>query len=210
MSDAAVRATLPVLREAGDPRLPQYVLSLHRPDGWTLREIGDALGVSRERARQLETRAYQQIQGGVRHDLSDLPTYTRRNARRMTAVASAMPPETVELLKTLNAGAQAYRKGHDIKPVQTFNKVVQNLLDAGVPMNEIARASGSSERTFRKRMTRYGIKSSHGKAVDTRAKTQADSKTLSTEPLEVSNEPPKRPCKWPDCPSRLGTGPCIH
>lgn len=204
MSDAAVRATLPVLREAGDARLPQYVVALHRPDGWSLREIGDALGVSKERARQIEVRGLEQIARGNRHDISDLPSYTRRKKRHATAVAAAMPPETAALVRSLNEHAKQYRKGRDEQPILTLVRVTKNLIDAGVPMNEVARAAGSDERTYRRRMKRWGLTARNAEEVQPEEKV--DSKTLSTE--ETPSQ--KKTCKWPDCPSRLGTGACIH
>ena len=201
MSDDLVVSVLPGLRQDRDPRLAQYVAALHQPDGWSLQQIGDALGTSREWVRVLEVRGYKQMAAGDRRDLTGLPTYSRRARKRMIAVASALPPETAEMLTTLNDEAQRWRHGKDKSNIIAFNKAVQLLLNAGVPMNAVARAVDQPVRSFRRRMNRWGVV---GPNIPPPVPREVDRKSL------TSTDGPRVPCKWPDCPSRLGTGDCIH
>lgn len=206
MSDDLVAAVLPTLRREHDPRLPQYVAALHQPDGWSLVQIGDALGTSREWARVLEIRGYKQIANGNRMDLSDLPTYSKRAKRRVIAVASALPPETAAMLTTLNDEAQRWRPGRDRTNILAFNKAVQLLLDSGVPMNAVARAVDQPSRSFRRRMNRWGV---IGPNNPEPVWEEVVRKSLTSD-IVANDDGPRLPCKWPDCPSRTGEGKCIH
>lgn len=157
MSDELVLSVLRTLRQTHDPRLPQYVAALHQPDGWSLQRIGDAMGTSREWIRVLEVRGYKQISEGNIQDLSGLPTYTKQKRRQAIAVATNLPPETAAMLTTMNEACQKWRPGRDESNMKAFNRLVQTLLNAGVPMSAIARAVGQPSRSFRRRMNRWGV-----------------------------------------------------
>lgn len=182
MSDDTATLALIQMKNDHDPRLPQYVVYLHRPDGWTLRQIARAIGVSPEWVRQLELKGMRQITEGDRKDLSDLPDASRRRIRTVKNVAEYLPPETVEMLATMNKQAAAYR-GHKEgrEQLDAFNKMVQLLLEAGVPINSIADALGERRMTFYRRMRRWDVRvpafEEHRKVVEAEPARQCDDPT---------------------------------
>lgn len=159
MSDESIALVLKILRGDHDERLAQYIVLLHQPDGWSLRQIAAGLKVSPEWVRQLELKGMEQIASGDRKDLTGLPRPTKRRAKTVQTAATYLPPETVEMLRTMNTTARAYRghKGPEVETIKAFNRMVQLLLDAGVPIGAIARALDEREETFYKRMRRWGV-----------------------------------------------------
>lgn len=158
MSDEGVEVALFRMRDEDDPLLPQYIVSIHGPQGWTLRQIAAAANLSPEWVRQLELKGMREIAEGDRKDLSALPRASRKRKRTITNVAEYLPPETVAVLKTMNEEAVAYRgKAHNKAKVESFNKMIQLLLDAGVPIRAIATALDEDYLTFYRRMRRWGV-----------------------------------------------------
>jgi hypothetical protein len=148
------------------------------------------MGTSREWVRVLEARGLKQIANGNRMDLTGLPTYTKQQRRRAVAVAYSLPPETMAMLKTLNDDAQRWRVGKDDSNVKAFNRIVQTLLDAGVPMNAIARGVDQPSRSFRRRMNRWGVIGPNN--------PPSDWKTSDSKPVRKSLTTVR--CNEPDCP----------
>ena len=189
MSDESVVLTLINMMEEDGERLPQYIVRLHGPDGWSLRQIASAIGCSPEWVRQLELKGMRQIAEGDRKDLSDLPLASRRRKRTIVNAAEYLPPETVAVLTSMNKEAESYRRGKAGRlQVEAFNRMVQLLLDAGVPMNSIARAVGANEETFYRRMRRWGVRSpafdKQGEVVKPKPKVKVDYCTDPTCPIK--------------------------
>lgn len=223
VSDAAVEVVLPVMRRENDPRLPQYVAYLHTGrSAWTLQRVAIVIGTSREWARILELRGKQEMADGRILSLEELPRYSPVRKPRSIGPSPVIPRPVEKLLRSLNEDAKQYRKGKDDTPSLMFNDVVRSLIDSGVPLASIARAAGADERGFRKRMTRWGIYANGGPANHPNGMLpKADRRNLRAKELEPHvvpvvaeptpvEAPSARPCRWPDCPSHLDTGPCIH
>lgn len=202
MSDDSVAAQLAIMRQERDERLPQYVAYLHQPTGWSLRQIGNALGTSREWARILELRGMTEIGDEGRKDLTGLPAFTPHKARKPSnPTPAAMPPATVALLKAMNADAQKYRHGHDSRHVVAFNTMVENLLDSGVQLNTISRAIGQTPGGFRNRMARWGVSPSNSKK-KTRSLTLTAMEEGQVKEAEKAPSSPTGSCDDPTCPVR--------
>lgn len=213
MSDELVASTLRRLHRSRDPRFRQYVAYLHKPDGWTLDAIAQAVGVSRQRIRVIEIDAYKEIDAGNVQDLSHLPVYMkRRKAHNPYLRPLAIPPVTAALLKDLNAQARDKTlRPKQRKPTQeTFLNLVANLVESGVSMAEIARAIGENPRAFRRRMERHKLTTTRPQRKSMQrvhAEQRLAEEQLAAEAASIAAG--QVPCRWPDCPSHTG-GACIH
>lgn len=168
MSDSEVEGTLRALRSGGDvDRLHQYIAVIVSPTGWTLREVGEALGCSYQRAAQLRNK-------GLRKralsplDLSNMPTPDERPARVVRQ--GALTGTVAERLRRLNRHAKGFRRGADPKAPLKFYALVANLHEQGFTYAEIARTLGENERQFVKRLARWGVtEGRHGQSLNVSA-----------------------------------------
>jgi len=221
LSDDAVAAVLPVLRRENDPRLPQYVVYLHDPRGWSLRELATTLNCSHEWVRLLEMRGRRQLASGDMQDISALPTKSARKRKGRNGPSTyIVDGRTAAALRRLSAKAQEYRPGKPLTDVRAFNKRVVELMERGVPMSAIAVAVQQNDRSFRRRMSRWNIRSNEGgragakapnKVVLLEEAARAKEEEEAREAAAVAAEQAARNvnCRWPDCPSKTG-GRCIH
>ena len=175
--------------EEKNPLLPQYIVSLHGPNGWTLRQIAAAIGLSPEWVRQLELQGMREIaRRGPERPVLPPPRQQqaeahRHQCRRVPATGNGGDAQDDE-----RGCCCLPRQGSNKAQVESFNKMIQLLLDAGVPIRAIATALDEDYLTFYRRMRRWGVRSpafeKQGEVVKPAPKVKVDYCTDPSCPIE--------------------------
>jgi transcriptional regulator with XRE-family HTH domain len=140
-----------------------YIYAL-RAKGWTLQAVGDSLGVTRERVRQLETQAIPELvylvqQAPGSYPVPELPT--EEVIVYSGAEHTEPKPETLARLKELQPIAQSIRWDHT-KGRAEAEEYTALLWEAhtqqGVSVYRLAKLLGITHGAIQFRFTRYGYK----------------------------------------------------
>ncbi|MDD4866190.1 MAG: sigma factor-like helix-turn-helix DNA-binding protein [Mycobacterium sp.] len=146
------------MRAAKDHRL-NTVLLLARDTGWTLQTLGDALGLSRERVRQLAECAYD-------CPTAELPTIPPLPPRPRTLPPPPPPKPTIdeptairlrelqELARTVNGVTPADSPAR--RASEELAELMADLVGKDITQSDIARACGISASAVRFRIGRHG------------------------------------------------------
>jgi len=158
---ADVAAALAGMRANRDPRLPAYTVQIRRA-GWTQKEIADALGVTRERVRQIEASA----QAVPDSPLRGLPRAPTRPAATRVTPPHSREPDVHVLDAALLTGLwiMSSRVRNNTPPdsrarraADLFDQTAAGLLRNGTTLPDIANAIGTDPRVLRSRLARHGI-----------------------------------------------------
>lgn len=155
-SKEVVMGVLARLHRQRHAHFAQYLSEVVGPSGLTLREAADALGVSPQRVSQLRSKGAK-ARKAEPFDLSAYPVLPQAPARPTRR--AGVPPGVVETLVRLNAEAKGYRRGEDPARAKRFYRMVSTLHEQGISYRAIARTLGESERTFMRRLARWGVTS---------------------------------------------------
>jgi len=137
-----------------------YIAAL-RHKGWTLQSIGSAIGLSRERIRQIETKIGQDLIDQIKmfpeeFPIPSLPVYTET---RTVYEAYEPKPETLARLKELKPFAQLVRS-HSPKYRAEAEEYAALLWKAHneekVTLYHLAKCLGVTHGALRFRLVRYG------------------------------------------------------
>ena len=140
-----------------------YVYAL-RSKGWTLQAVGDSLGVTRERVRQLESEAIPELvylvqQAPGSYPVPELPT------EEVTVYSGAEyvepKPETLARLRVLQPIAQAIRWDHTKgrAEAEEYTALLWKAhTEEGVSVYRLAKLLGITHGAIQFRFARYGYK----------------------------------------------------
>lgn len=154
------RHTLKGLRDSDDPRFPM-VLSVARMNGWTLKALGDAVGVSREWIRILVADADPEVGGRI----PDVPLPPRKPTppskppRRVLRIK----PEVAERLRAMAKTAAAVNGGtpadaRERRVSEEFTAALYALTEQGVSVRHIAKTLGMTRSAIQSRLARHGYR----------------------------------------------------
>lgn len=137
-----------------------YIAAL-RHKGWTLQSIGDAIGLSRERIRQIETKIGQELIDQIKmfpdeFPIPDLPVHTET---RIVYESYEPKPETLARLKELQPYAQLVRS-HSPKyraEAEEYAALIWKChSEENVTLYRLAKRLGVTHGALRFRLVRYG------------------------------------------------------
>lgn len=151
--------------EKDDTLVRNSYLAALRYKGWTLQSIADAVGLSRERIRQIEVQVGQDLIEQIKmfpeqFPLPDTPTITET---RVVYEAYEPSPKTLERLKELQPYAQLVRS-HSPKYRAEAEEYAALLWKAhneeNVTLYHLAKCLGVTHGALRFRLVRYGYMTS--------------------------------------------------
>ena len=138
-----------------------YIYAL-RLKGWTLQAVADAVGVTRERIRQIETKASPSL---ALHVLADPGSFPIPELETMEIEVLAPPvyvepsPETLARLLELQPLAQKVRYGHSTfrAEAEEYSALIWHAYSVeGVTLYRLAKRLGVTHGALRFRLARYG------------------------------------------------------
>lgn len=147
--------------EKDDTLVRNSYLAALRYKGWTLQSIADAVGLSRERIRQIETQVGQDLIQQIKmfpeqFPLPEIPTITET---RVVYEAYEPNPQTLERLKELQPYAQLVRS-HSPRYRAEAEEYAALLWKAhneeNVTLYHLAKCLGVTHGALRFRLVRYG------------------------------------------------------
>jgi transposase-like protein len=154
------RSLLVEMRENRDPRLPM-VFRVAKLNGWTLKSLGDAVGITREYVRQLIASANMDAS----MTLPDVPLAPRKPnpphkpPRRYLGVK----PEVADQLRDMqevaakvNGGTPADAPERRIS--EEFSAALSALTEQGVSVYRLAKALGVTNGAIQSRLARHGYR----------------------------------------------------
>jgi transcriptional regulator with XRE-family HTH domain len=140
-----------------------------RMKGWTLESVGQALGLTRERIRQLESRAkpIDAITILSNPGSYPVPEVPKRIIEEEITVYSEPSPEILARLIELRPIAETVRsnspRGREAAEEYTMLLNYAHVVE-GVPIYRIAKRLGVTHGAIRFRLVRYGYLSTNGKS----------------------------------------------
>lgn len=146
-----------------------YIYAL-RMKGWTLQSIADAIGVTRERVRQIETSAtpfniLTVLADPGQYPVPELPTVEVEVAGQPVYVEPS--EETLKRLLELQPAAQAVRYDHKANRVagEEYTALLWHAHSVeGVTLYRLAKRLGVTHGALRFRLVRYGYLTTNGKS----------------------------------------------
>ena len=153
--------------EKDDTLVRNSYLTALRYKGWTLQAIGDAVGLSRERIRQIETSTGMDLVEQIKmfpeqFPLPEIPTITET---RIVYEAYEPKPETLARLKELQPFAQLVRS-HSPRYRAEAEEYAALLWKAhneeNVTLYHLAKCLGVTHGALRFRLVRYGYMKANG------------------------------------------------
>ena len=146
-----------------------YVYAL-RMKGWTLQSIADAIGVTRERVRQIETSAtpfniLTVLADPGQYPVPELPTVEVEVAGQPVYIEPS--EQTLKRLLELQPAAQAVRYDHKANRVagEEYTALLWHAHSVeGVTLYRLAKRLGVTHGALRFRLVRYGYLTTNGKS----------------------------------------------
>ena len=146
-----------------------YIYAL-RMKGWTLQSIADAIGVTRERVRQIETSAtpfniLTVLADPGRYPVPELPTVEVEVAGQPVYIEPS--EQTLKRLLELQPAAQAVRYDHKAnrEAGEEYTALLWHAHSVeGVTLYRLAKRLGVTHGALRFRLVRYGYLTTNGKS----------------------------------------------
>lgn len=146
--------------ERGNIVRDAYITAL-RHAGWTMQSVATALGISRERVRQIETKTSMTLVAEISQFSNEFPIPQRPMVAIEKDVYEYILPseetlarllELQPLAQLVRSSSQAYRK-----EAEEYTQLLWKAhSEEGVPVNRLAKCLGVTHGAIRFRLARYG------------------------------------------------------